>query len=248
MVKWILPFLFLSLFPTFVWSADFDDEDVDLYNGKDVNVVCAACHGELGQGGKMGEYPRLAGQIRSILIRQLKSFRDQHRINIPMLPYTQDRELPEEDMIDVASYLSSLRIYVTIPYVEGDVGAGKKGFKSCRRCHGQEGRGKEKVGKSEKFGPALVGQYPRYLKRQINNFRTGKRSYEDMKEAANDISDEELNDILAYLNTIERHPGLSEEVAKETQERFNHVLGSLTETMKKSIKKDEPAKKDEPVK
>ena len=34
----------------------------DLQNGEEINEVCAGCHGDLGQGGKEGEYPRLAGQ------------------------------------------------------------------------------------------------------------------------------------------------------------------------------------------
>jgi cytochrome c553 len=237
MIRLILPIFLTLIIPFAVAAEDISEDDVDLYNGKDVNVVCAACHGELGQGGKNGEYPRLAGQMRSILLRQLRSFRDKHRINIPMIPYTQDRELSEDDMIDVASYLSSLRIYVTIPYVEGDVKAGKKFFKSeCGRCHGKEGRGKEKKGDSEKFGPALVGQYPTYLRKQISNFKKGERHNEEMEETAQDLEVADLENILAYLVTVERHPGLSEEVAKETQERFKSVLGSLAETANANAK------------
>jgi cytochrome c553 len=231
-------FLGFFLLPSAVAAQIIDEDDIDLYNGKDVNVVCAACHGELGQGGKDGEYPRLAGQIRSILIRQLRSFRDKHRINMPMLPYTQDRELSEEDMIDVASYLSSLRIFVTVPYVDGDVKEGQKLFKSeCSSCHGKEARGKEKVGKSAKFGPALAGQYPTYLKKQIINFRKKERHHEDMEETANDLEDKDLQNILAYLVTVERHPGLADEVEKETQERFKKVLGSISDTSTKPEEK-----------
>ena len=31
---------------------------VEESKGMDINGVCAACHGEFGQGGKRGEYPR----------------------------------------------------------------------------------------------------------------------------------------------------------------------------------------------
>ncbi|MBF0380493.1 MAG: c-type cytochrome [Magnetococcales bacterium] len=234
MTRSILSFCLVFFLPFVAIAQEINEDDVDLYNGRDVNIVCAACHGELGQGGNKGEYPRLAGQMRSILIRQLRSFRDRKRINIPMLPYTEERELPEEDMIDVASYLSSLRIDVTIPYVEGDVKAGKKLFKDCRKCHGKEGRGKEKKGESNKHGPALTGQYPSYLIRQMSNFKKGIRKHEDMEETAQDITDEELNDILAYLVTLERHPGLAEEVEKENERRFGTVINSLSETIKAS--------------
>ena len=238
--------LFLSLLlPVAGFAEEINDDDVDLFNGRDINVVCAACHGELGQGGKDGEYPRLAGQIRSILIRQLQSFKSQRRINLPMLPYTQDREMNDDDMVDVASYLSSLRIAVTIPYVEGDVPAGEKLFKSeCSSCHGKEGRGKEQVGKSKKFGPALAGQYPAYIIKQMTNFRTGKRRHEDMEETAKELEATELTNILAFLVTVERHPGIADEVAKETQQRFKTVLGSLTETVE--TVSDNSAVKDSP--
>lgn len=226
-------FFLFFLISVLVWGEEFDEEDIDMYNGRDVNVVCAACHGELGQGGNKGEYPRLAGQIRSLLIRQLQSFKSKHRINLPMIPYTQDREMPPEDMLDVAAYLSSLRINVTIPFVEGDVKKGRKLFKSeCGRCHGKEGRGKEPKANSEKFGPALAGQYPTYLRKQIEKFKTGKRRHEEMEETAQDLEWDDLQNILAFLVTVERHPGLADEVAKQTQERFKSVLGSLSESIK----------------
>ncbi|MBF0454072.1 MAG: c-type cytochrome [Magnetococcales bacterium] len=241
MIKITAVLLLVLLHPSAVMAQGAEDEDVDLYNGRDINGVCAACHGELGQGSKNGEYPRLAGQIRSILLRQLYSFRDRKRINLPMIPYTDPRELSDEDILDVASYLSSLRIDVTIPYVEGDVAAGKKFFASeCGSCHGAEGRGKEREGESEKFGPALTGQYPLYLTRQIANFKTGKRHHEEMEETARDLTEEELTNILAYLVTLERHPGLAEEVAQETQKRFKSILGSLNQTIEAPIPEEKP--------
>ena len=33
--------------------------------GKEINGVCAACHGEFGQGGKRGEYPRIAPSVEA---------------------------------------------------------------------------------------------------------------------------------------------------------------------------------------
>jgi cytochrome c553 len=72
--------------------------------GREINGVCAACHGEFGQGGKRGEYPRLAGQRAAYLKDQLKSFRARKRINLPMYPYTQERELPDEDIEAVSDF------------------------------------------------------------------------------------------------------------------------------------------------
>ena len=41
--------------------------------GKEIYGPCAACHGEFGQGGKKGEYPRIAGQQAKYMESQLKA-------------------------------------------------------------------------------------------------------------------------------------------------------------------------------
>ena len=75
----------------------------NLEKRKEINTTCARCHGEFGHGGLKGEYPRLAGQRVGYIIDQLKSFRSRTRVNIPMYPYTQERELPDEDIKDGAA-------------------------------------------------------------------------------------------------------------------------------------------------
>jgi cytochrome c553 len=64
----------------------------DPETGRQINGVCAACHGDAGQGGKKGEYPRLAGQHVEYLMDQLKKFKERKRTNLPMFPYTEERE------------------------------------------------------------------------------------------------------------------------------------------------------------
>ncbi len=88
----------------------------DLEKGKEINGTCAACHGEFGQGGKKGEYPRIGGQRAGYIEDQLRSFRSRTRINIPMFPYTQERELPDEDIKAVAAYLACIH------YCDANVG------------------------------------------------------------------------------------------------------------------------------
>jgi cytochrome c-type protein NapC len=56
--------------------------------GQDINTTCAPCHGRNGQGSPDGTYPRLAGLDADYLARQLRSFKDRSRINIPMFPYS----------------------------------------------------------------------------------------------------------------------------------------------------------------
>ena len=81
----------------------------DTGNAPELMGVCATCHGDFGQGGARGKYPRLAGQSEKYLAKQLQSFRSRTRINIPMFLYTEERELSDEDIGVISAYLASIR-------------------------------------------------------------------------------------------------------------------------------------------
>lgn len=215
---WLRISLFLTFLSSLVCAPVFA---VDLEKGKEINGTCAACHGELGQGGKKGEYPRIAGQRASYIESQLRNFRARIRLNIPMYPYTQERELTDEDIKDVSAYLSGIQLsnkmptytgkedaltmlqmadqVMIIPRVEGDLDNGGKLFqKSCSACHAKSGKGRGMF-------PMLVGQYTNYLKRQFELYRKGDRPHDEeaVGGVLNDLSDKEIQDILAYLTSIQ---------------------------------------------
>ncbi|BAN35718.1 cytochrome c, class I [Sulfuricella denitrificans skB26] len=192
--------------------------------GHQINGVCAACHGDSGQGGKKGEYPRLAGQNVEYLMDQLHKFKDRKRTNLPMFPYTEERELPDEDLVHIAAYLASIKLdtsfpvfkesddaltrllavekVLNIPRSEGDVDVGAKIYKTeCSSCHKKDGMGHKTV-------PMLAGQYTTYLKRQVEKFIKGERIHDvDMKDPSKDVLNllkpEEIRDILAFLTTLD---------------------------------------------
>jgi cytochrome c553 len=193
----------------------------DLENGKEINGVCAACHGEHGQGGKRGEYPRIAGQSAQYLKDQLAAFRARKRINIPMYPYTQERELPDRDIEDVAEYLASIELptrppefkdtddalarlramerVMIIPRAEGDIENGRRIYqKECASCHAKDGRGRRKF-------PMLVGQYTIYLKKQADAYVRGERPHDEEGTTGilNTLKEQDINDVLAYLTSIQ---------------------------------------------
>jgi len=174
-------------------------------SAKEIYGPCAACHGELGQGGKRGEYPRIAGQRAAYIEYTLKKFRARERINIPMFPYTQERELSNADIKAVAAYLASIELptkipdfkptddaltrlkamekVMIIPKLEGDLANGKRLYQEeCAYCHGVDGRGKTRF-------PMLVGQYTNYLQKQINAFVKGERPHDKVAD-----DDEEEDD------------------------------------------------------
>jgi len=205
-------------------AANEEAPAIDLELGEEINETCAGCHGEYGQGSIDGEYPRLAGLTDVYLARQLRLFKQRKRLNIPMLPYTNDRELPEEDLVSVAAYLASIELPTKLPPINeaefdalarlqaskkvvniatypGDVEAGRKFYKQeCASCHGQDGYGDDNKGV-----PQLTGQYSLYLLKQVEYFRTGERFHDDPDdvEIFREYTDAEIAAMLAYLATLD---------------------------------------------
>jgi cytochrome c553 len=200
-------------------AAAADGGNFDRYNAEDINVVCSGCHGEFGQGGAGGTYPRLAGLPAAYIAEQLRNFKNRERKNIPMVPFATERELPEEDVLDIAGYLSSIRLkryppppetemdalerlraakkVVQIPRHPGDVAEGKRLYRGdCRLCHGNDGWGKSDT-------PQLAGQYSKYLRKQMHAFAAGEREHEDAEILFGELTEQDLDDLLAYLSTLD---------------------------------------------
>ena len=194
---------------------------VDLEKGKEINGTCAACHGDQGAGGKKGEYPRIAGQRVNYLESQLRNFRSRTRVNIPMFPYTQERELSDSDIKDIAAYLAGIELsnrmptytgkedaltkllmaerVMIIPRAEGNLEHGEAIYqKQCAACHGKTGKGRGMF-------PMLVGQYTNYLKRQVDLYLKGDRPHDETGTVGvlNGLREQDIQDILAYLTSIQ---------------------------------------------
>lgn len=193
----------------------------NLDKGKEINATCAGCHGEFGQGGSRGEYPRISGQHAKYLESQLKAFRARTRVNIPMYPYTQERELPNEDIKDIAAYLESIELptkwpvfkdsddaltrltlterVMIIPRVAGNLVNGEAHYqKKCVTCHGKTGLGRGMF-------PRLTGQYTSYLKRQMDIYVKGERPHDEegIGGLLNALKEEDRQDILAYITSLQ---------------------------------------------
>ena len=193
----------------------------NLERGKEINATCAGCHGEFGQGGKRGEYPRIAGQRQPHIMDQLRAFRLRTRVNLPMFPYTQERELSDADIQDVSAYLAAVELptkwpefkdsddaltrltavekVMIIPRASGNLDNGGAIYnKECVTCHAKDGMGRGKF-------PRLVGQYTNYLRKQMDAFIKGERPHDEveLKGILNQLKEQDLQDILAYLTLIQ---------------------------------------------
>jgi len=196
-----------------------DDYTYDQYNAEDIMELCAGCHGEIGQGGGGGEYPRLAGLPAKYLAKQMRDFRDGARESIAMMPYADERELPETDLLDITTYLAAIELLpkmplidqnldslvklkivqrvFNVPRLEGDTELGRQVYDAqCKKCHGKGGIGRASV-------PAIGGQYSAYIRLQISNFKTGKRVNEKMDKYIQSLTEVEISGLLAYLSVAD---------------------------------------------
>jgi cytochrome c553 len=188
-------FLALLLIQPAVRAAE---HDAPQDSGKDIYGPCAACHGDMGQGGKRGEYPRLAGQRPGYIEYTLRKFRSRERLNLPMFPYTQERELSDADIKAVAAYIAGIELSTRVPdfkptddaltrleamqnvmifpKLDGDLANGKQLYKEeCAYCHGADGRGKTRF-------PMLIGQYTNYLQKQMDAYIKGERPHDTVED------------------------------------------------------------------
>ena len=79
---------------------------------------------------------------------------------------------------------------------DGDVDAGKSKASACMACHDKAG-----IGTMPNF-PNLGGQKALYLAGQLTAFREGARSNENMSIVAKSLSDQDIEDLAAYYESL----------------------------------------------
>jgi len=197
--------LLIFVFASFGQAAD------SVENGKKAYAICVTCHGENGQGNPSLNSPRLTGQGKWYLIRQIKNFKDgirgthsKDQYGAQMKPMVVSLT-NEQAVRDVATYISTLKSNHPVASIKADVAAGKSQYVLCATCHGENGKGK-----AELYAPKLSGQYDWYIARQLNNFKFGIRGTHlkdifgrQMLPMALTLKDEEaINNIAAYIATF----------------------------------------------
>jgi cytochrome c553 len=171
-----------------------------LDQGKVIYQVCSSCHLPNGEGLHDGTMPQLAGQRRSVLIKQMTDIRSGLRDNPSMYPYVARLDGPQA-LSDVAGYIETLPIPDDNGVGSGtDLERGEQLYASqCARCHGLEGEGME-----EAFYPRIAAQHYRYLVRQIIDIAGGRRgnANPDMTRVVENLSAKEIASVADYVSRI----------------------------------------------
>lgn len=179
----------------------------DVENGMDVYEVCSACHYPEGWGTQDGTFPQLAGQHKEVLIKQLSDIRALNRDNPTMYPFALPESIGDvQALADVVSYIAKLPMNPDNgkgDWVKGTVEfkQGKKLYDdNCVQCHGDMGEGKK-----EKYYPKIAGQHYKYMLRQFEWIRDGKRrnANPDMVKQIKGFSDKDMQMVINYVSRIE---------------------------------------------
>jgi cytochrome c553 len=173
------------------------------------DFACQRCHGAQSQGKPSEGAPRLAGQPRFYLEKQLLDFALGTRQSEKMTPVA--RALSEEQREAAAAYYASLH---TVPYPEAPyasptliqrggilsaIGDMEREIGACEICHADAG-----VGIAPSF-PYLAGQYADYTARQLRSWKQGTRRNDPldvMAEIAERLSDEEIRALALYFARV----------------------------------------------
>jgi len=178
----------------------------DLKNGIEVYEVCAACHLPEGWGMEEGTFPQLAGQHRNVLIKQLADIRALNRDNPTMYPFALPSSIGgAQSVADVTAYIAKLPMNPKNgkgPWKKGtpEFKHGQKLYKdNCVRCHGEKGEGN-----NEKFYPRIQGQHYKYMLRQFEWIRDGKRrnANPDMIKQIKAFSNKDMKAVINYVSHI----------------------------------------------
>lgn len=82
-----------------------------------------------------------------------------------------------------------------------DVAAGKAKSATCMACHGPDGNSPNPI------WPKLAEQHPAYLKKQLQDFKSGNRKNDMMAPMAAPLTDEDMDNLAAYFSSQSQKGG-----------------------------------------
>ncbi|HVH74827.1 MAG TPA: c-type cytochrome [Stellaceae bacterium] len=167
--------------------------------------VCSSCHGPGGHS-ISSTFPRLAGQQKDYIERQLKAFRDHTRADPHALTYMwgMAARLTDAQIAGIAAYYAAQPPVPGQPDNSPDVAAGRAIFTegvsaqhvpACHTCHGAEGHGLSAF-------PRLAGQHRAYIERQLQAFASNQRANALMHENSKNLTAQQIREVAAYVRTL----------------------------------------------
>jgi cytochrome c553 len=179
----------------------------DATAGQTKAVTCAACHGPDGNS-LNPDWPSLAGQHASYIIKQLQAFKSGARQNVLMSG--QAMGLSDQDMADLAAFYAGQKPArrtadpALVETGEQIFRGGNKetGAPACLACHGPDG-----LGNITAAWPTVAGQHAAYTAAQLLAYRAGQRSTDGdtqiMRNVAARLTDDEIKAVASYIQGLQ---------------------------------------------
>ena len=163
----------------------------DAAHGADLADTCKGCHFIPNYKNSFPVYmvPKIGGQNAEYVIAALKGYAGGERKHETMT--AQGATLSDQDMLDVATYLSGLGA----PRTADASGPVSEKIATCAACHGD--RGISAMG----MYPNLAGQHRSYLVHSLESYRDGTRKNPIMAGFAAALTDEDIQAIALYFSS-----------------------------------------------
>lgn len=174
-------------------------------------AVCAACHGQKGEGMLALNAPKLSGQSEWYLRKQLLNYksgaRGAHEDDVygrqmaPMAATLAD----DAAIANVIAHIQTLPDEPAAATIEGDPDNGARLYRICAYCHADSAEGVQAMN-----APRMAGMSDWYLKRQLENFQKDIRGqhpsdfygFQMGLMSRTLYSDQDTNDLIAYINSL----------------------------------------------
>ncbi|HUQ11590.1 MAG TPA: c-type cytochrome [Steroidobacteraceae bacterium] len=165
----------------------------DAKRGQQLAYTCNGCHAIPNYKNVYPTYsvPKLRGQRPQYLVAALKAYKSGERSHGTM--HSQASSLSEQDMADVAAYLSGANV---LAQSKNDVPADKrpKATEVCLACHGTNG-----VGITPDY-PTIAGQHRDYIVRALVDYQKGGRKNAVMTGMAANLTREDIESLATYYS------------------------------------------------
>jgi len=192
-------FLLYCIFIASAYSTDLEPT----FALKLVTEQCQLCHGLNGEASSV-IYPRLAGQNKLYLEKQLHDFKSGKRKVDPMNEIS--ATLTTAEITALAEYfqeqpIKSHRIrdkeLAAVGKYIFNKGNQYSGIAACASCHGDSGEGTD-------LRPRLAGQHKRYVSEQLNDFTLRTRSNDNaiMYSIAEKLTELEIEAVALYVSGL----------------------------------------------
>ena len=108
-------------------------------------------------------------------------------------------------------------------FAAGSAVSGQTKAAACFACHGPDGNSLADI------WPKIAGQVPEYIFKQLQDFKAGRRSNEQMSPMAQPLSEQDMADLAAFFSSQKVKPGEGKkELLAQGEKLFNKGKGQST--------------------